>query len=64
MTALTGIPVAPGANFDYVDSTLHGAKMKYSKKELQQLSVEGVHVRVIEKHQQDVTCANLDPAKK
>lgn len=55
---ITGLPIAPGANFDYVDSTMTGTKMKYSGKELQALQKTGVHVVVIEKTQQ-VTCSSI-----
>ena len=61
-TALTGISIAPSANYDYVDSTLTGAKMKYNGKELQKLQASGVHVLVIQKHQ-EVTCSNLSSKK-
>jgi hypothetical protein len=60
--ALTGVPIAPGANYDYVDSTLHNVKMKYNGKELQKLQSSGVYVHVIEKHQ-EVTCANFESKK-
>ena len=56
--ALTGIPIAPGANYDYVDSTLTDVKMKYKGKELQKLQANGVHVFAIEKNQHK-TCANV-----
>jgi hypothetical protein len=56
--ALTGIPIAPGANYDYVDATILGVKMKYKGKELQKLQQTGVHVYVLEKGQRE-TCTTM-----
>lgn len=62
-TALTGVPVAPGANFDYVDSNLPAIKMKYNGKDLQRLHKAGVHIVVLEKNQHE-TCATLQSTDK
>lgn len=58
-TAVVGVPIAPGANYDYVDSNLvPDVKMKYSGKELAKVHKTGVHVVVIEKHEH-MTCAEV-----
>lgn len=54
-TALIGVPIAPGANYDYVDSTLTKVKMKYRGKELQKLREQGVRI-LVEQKGQHVTC--------
>jgi hypothetical protein len=46
--ALIGVPIAPGANYDYVDNVNYQApKMSYKGKELQQLESNGVKVIVL-----------------
>ncbi len=49
-TALIGVPIAPGAKYDLVDSVGYKAeKVAYKGKELQALQKQGVHVIVLEK---------------
>lgn len=48
-TALIGVPIAPGAKFDYVDSVNYSpGKMSYSGKDLQTMQGAGVHVVVLD----------------
>jgi len=54
-TALIGVPIAPGAKYDYVDSIrLPNAKMSYGGKELKNIEGSGTHVVVIDKFSPDV----------
>jgi hypothetical protein len=47
-TALIGVPIAPGAKYDYVDNiNVPGTKLAYNGKELQALQAKGVHVIVL-----------------
>lgn len=49
-TALIGVPIAPGANYDLVDSVNYPArKMSYKGKELEGIRSDGVRVVVVEK---------------
>jgi hypothetical protein len=48
--ALIGVPIAPGANYDYVDSTnFANAKMSYKGKQLEEIQSSGTHVIVLDK---------------
>lgn len=47
-TALIGLPIAPGAKFDYVDSRNFAPKMAYKGKELEALQARGVRIIVLE----------------
>ncbi len=60
-TALIAVPIAPGANYDYVDSVNYTAKPKYKGKELQQVQAQGVHVIILERNYKQ---ENLDAARK
>ncbi len=61
-TAFIGVPIAPGAKYDYVDGlNLKQSKPTYKGKELQQLMDQGVHVQILEKN---YTPENLDSARK
>jgi hypothetical protein len=60
-TALIGVPIAPGASFDYVDSFgVAGTKMQYKGKELQKLQADGVKVVTL---QGKYAPADLDGAR-
>ena len=59
-TLLIGLPIAPGASYDYVDAVNYTAKPRYKGKELQQVQAQGVHVIVLEKK---YTQENLDSAR-
>lgn len=49
-TALIGVPIAPGAKYDLVDSvSYHAEKVAFKGKELQKLQAEGVRVIVLDK---------------
>lgn len=49
-TALIGVPIAPGANYDYVESTnLPNSKMSYKGKQLEEIQSAGTHVIVLDK---------------
>jgi hypothetical protein len=59
-TALIGVPIAPGAKFDYVDSVNYPpSKMSFSGKELKKIQESGAHVIVLDK----VTADQLTAAK-
>jgi membrane-associated protease RseP (regulator of RpoE activity) len=61
-TALVGIPIAPGAKYDYVDSMdFRSAKLKYGGKELQGIQQSGVHVIVLNNR---FIAADLDSARR
>lgn len=61
-TALIGVPIAPGANYDLVDSVDYKPeKVAYKGKELQALEKQGVHVIVLEKNYKP---ESLDAARK
>ena len=48
--ALIGVPIAPGANYDYVDSTnFANSKMSYKGKQLENIQSSGTHVIVLDK---------------
>lgn len=48
--ALIGVPIAPGANYDYVDSTnFPSPKMSYKGKQLERIQSSGTHVIVLDK---------------
>ena len=48
--ALIGVPIAPGANYDYVDSTnFANSKMSYKGKQLEDIQSSGTHVVVLDK---------------
>ena len=50
-TALIGVPIAPGANYDLVDSVDYKPeRVAYKGKELQAVEKQGVHVIVLEKN--------------
>ncbi len=50
-TALIGVPIAPGAKYDLVDSmNLKGTKSAYKGKEIEQLQAQGVRVIILEKN--------------
>ena len=56
--ALIGVPIAPGANYDYVDSTnFSNSKMSYKGKQLEEIQSSGTHVIGIEKFTQDAITA-------
>lgn len=58
-TALVGVPIAPGAKFEYVDSVNYsGAKMSYTGKDLQIIQGAGVHVIVLDKKSTSEDLAN------
>jgi hypothetical protein len=49
-TALIGVPIAPGAKYDLVDTVNYNApKVAFTGKELQKAQASGVHVIVLEK---------------
>ena len=49
-TALLGVPIAPGAKYDLVDTVNYKAeKVAYKGKEIQEVQKQGVHVIVLEK---------------
>jgi hypothetical protein len=59
-TALIGVPIAPGASFDYVDSVNYPpSKMSFGGKELKRIQESGTHVIVLDK----VTADQLTAAK-
>ena len=61
-TALIGVPIAPGANYDLVDSVNYKPeKVAYKGKELQVVEKQGVHVIVLEKNYKP---ESLDEARK
>ena len=56
--ALIGVPIAPGANYDYVDSAnFSNAKMSYKGKQLEQIQSSGTHVIVLDKYGADEVAA-------
>jgi hypothetical protein len=56
--ALIGVPIAPGANYDYVDSAnLSNSKMSYKGKQLEQIQASGTHVIVLDKYTPDGVAA-------
>lgn len=58
---LIGIPIAPGAKFDYVDAVnMRGVKLAYSGKDLQKLQTDGVHIIVLN---DKFAAADLDSAR-
>jgi hypothetical protein len=57
-TALIGVPIAPGAKYDYVDSIrFANAKMSYGGNELREIESSGTHVVVIDKFRADALAA-------
>jgi hypothetical protein len=53
-TALIGVPIAPGAKFDYVDSIgFSNSKMSYSGKALRDIEASGTHVVVLDRFSAD-----------
>ena len=49
-TALTGVPIAPGAKYDLVDSVnYHANKVAFKGKELEKMQKDGVRVIILEK---------------
>jgi hypothetical protein len=61
-TVLIGVPIAPGANYDLVDSVDYKPeKIAYKGKELQAVEKQGVHVIVLEKNYKP---ESLDAARK
>jgi hypothetical protein len=61
-TALIGVPIAPGASYDYVDSNgMSSTKMAYKGKELQKMQGTGVKVIVL---QNKYSTADVDGARK
>ena len=61
-TALILVPIAPGANYDLVDSVGYKPeKVAYKGKELQAVEKQGVHVIVLEKNYKP---ESLDAARK
>ena len=61
-TALVGVPIAPGAKYDLVDSVnMNSPKMNYKSKDLETLQSVGVRVIVLEnKH----TAEDVDSARR
>jgi hypothetical protein len=56
--ALIGVPIAPGANYDYVDSAnFSNSKMSYKGKQLEQIQASGTHVIVLDKYTPDGVAA-------
>jgi hypothetical protein len=61
-TALVGVPIAPGAKYDLVDSVGYApAKMSFTGKQLQTMQAQNIHVVVLEKNYK---AGDLDAAKK
>jgi len=60
-TALIGVPIAPGAKYDYVESFGLVSKMSYNGKELQKLQGDGVKVVVL---QNKYSSEDLEGARK
>src|SRR2546426_1507748 len=61
-TALIGVPIAPGAKYDLVDSVNYKPeKVAFKGKELQALQKQGVRVVILEKN---YTQDNLESARK
>jgi hypothetical protein len=59
-TALIGVPIAPGAKYDLVDTLNYNpGKVAFTGKELQEAQSDGIHVIVLEKKygQEDVQAA-------
>jgi hypothetical protein len=61
-TALIGVPIAPGAKYDLVDSMGYTpARVTFKGKELQTMQQQGIHVVVLEKNYK---ANDLDVAKR
>jgi hypothetical protein len=59
---LIGVPIAPGAKFDYVDAVnFRLIKTAYTGKDLQKLQAQGVHVIVLN---ENFAAADLEAARK
>lgn len=59
---LIGVPIAPGAKFDYVDAIdFQQFKTSYTSKDLQKLQTQGVHVIVLNER---FVAADLESARK
>lgn len=57
-TALIGVPIAPGAKYDYVDSVrFPSSKMSYHGKELEDIQASGTHVVVLDKFSSEALAA-------
>jgi hypothetical protein len=60
-TAVIGVPIAPGAKYDLVDSVGYKPdKTHYKGKQLKALQKQGVHVIVLKKH---YTTQDVDSAR-
>jgi hypothetical protein len=60
--ALIGVPIAPGSQYDYVDSVdFKNSKLAYRGKELEKLEAADVHVIVLN---DKFSAADLDSARK
>ena|ERR1039458_1144729 len=61
-TALIGIPIAPGAKYDYIDSIDYkNSKLAYGGKDLLKIQAAGVHVIILENK---YSAVDLDSARR
>jgi hypothetical protein len=61
-TALVGLPIAPGAKYDYIDAVRYSpTSMSFKGRELEALQSAGVHVIVLDNK---YTAEELDAARK